>query len=283
MWIILSFIYAIANAFYTSYNDQRHINGYLLGTIRGFGVSLVISPCLYTLPVALPLPYLIILIMQGIFIGIYDSHLFFASARYGSRNCLGFTATSVLITIFLWWTIEINDFIILISHPSYFITLMLVICGYTTSYWQIMKVNLNKKAEQFLYPAVFALALMSITTRYIAIHGGTMYAGIIYYLTFSCFVSGIYNLVLYSYTKKNFPDTTKPTKQDGFWLIFLSTILIAAKTAAIRLCTNPGYVVAVLLVSPFITGIIKHRLHITPALTINLLFLILLLILTNYN
>ena len=135
---------------------------------------------------------------------------------------------------------------------------------------------MNTSAEQYLYPAVFALALMSIATRYIALKGGTARAGIIYYLTISCFISGIYNTVMYY---KNRSDKIKyPTIKDGVWLIFLSIILIAAKTEAMRICLNPGYVVAILLTSPLIAGLFsRHRFRITPALILNLCFLVFLI------
>ena len=282
MWIFLSFIYAITNAFYTNYNNQRRYDGYVLGIWRGFGISLALSPLLLTVPLNINSNYMIILIIQGLLIGLYDSHIFFASARFGSNSGSGFMATSLLITVFLWWILEINDYRDLLKNPSYFITLMIILCAYSISYWNMMRVKVNKEAEVYLYPAVFALAFMSIATRYIAIHGGTMYNGIVYYLTIACFVSGIYNLILYLKNKKQILKSAYPTIKDGIKLIILSTILIAAKTAAMRLCENPGYVVAILLTSPVFTYIINERhLIISPSLVINISLLILLLILVG--
>lgn len=282
MWIALSFIYALTNAFYTNYNNQRRYNGYVLGMWRGFGVSFCISPLLLTIPLNISCDYLFILIFQGILIGLYDSHIFFASARYGANSGSGFMATSLLITVFLWWALEINEWQTLLKNPPYLITLLLVLSAYSVSYWNMMRVKVNKEAETYLYPAVFALAFMSIATRYIAIHGGTMYNGIVYYLTIACFISGIYNLICYLQYKKNIPPLAYPTLKDGLKLIILSTILIAAKTAAMRLCENPGFVVAILLTSPILTYIIKYRkLTITLPLLINISLLILLLILVG--
>ena len=282
MWILLSFIYAITNAFYTNYNNQRRYDGYVLGIWRGFGISLCLSPLLLTIPLNISLNYLIILIFQGILIGLYDSHIFFASARFGANSGSGFMATALLITVILWWTLEINEWQVLLQNPPYLITLLLILSAYSISYWNMMRVKVNKEAEVYLYPAVFALAFMSIATRYIAIHGGTMYNGIVYYLTIACFVSGIYNLILYLKNKKQILKSAYPTIKDGIKLIILSTILIAAKTAAMRLCKNPGYVVAILLTSPIFTYIIKERhLIIPPSLVINISLLVLLLILVG--
>ena len=282
MWIALSFIYAITNAFYTNFNNQRRYNGYVLGIWRGFGVSLCVSPLFLTIPLNISLNYLIILIFQGILIGLYDSHIFFASARFGANSGSGFMATSLLITVILWWALEINEWQTLLQNPPYLITLLLILSVYSISYWNMMRVKINKEAEVYLYPAVFALAFMSIATRYIAIHGGTMYNGIVYYLTIACFVSGIYNLIFYLKYKKTISKSAYPTIKDGIKLIFLSTILIAAKTAAMRLCQNPGYVVAILLTSPILTYIInEHCLKLTPSLVINITLLISLLILVG--
>lgn len=278
MWIALSLIYAFSNAFYQNYNDKRRYNGYVLGIWRGFGVSLCAAPLLYFTPLKISGAYLYILTVQGLLIGFYDSRVFFASARYGGHTGFGFMATSVLITVLLWWAIEEQELELLMREPSYFITLVLVLCGYSASYWQMMNVKLNKRAEQYMYPAVFALALMSILTRYIAMHGKDMTSGIIYYLTISCFVSGIYNCIMYLKSKKK-TKAKSPKLKDGVWLIILSMILIAAKTAAMRLCANPGYVVAMLLLSPLIAEVIKRQLKITPLLVLTLSFLVLLVLL----
>jgi len=282
MWILLSFIYALTNAFYTNFNNQRRYNGYVLGIWRGFGVSFCISPLLLTIPLNISLSYLTILVFQGVLIGLYDSHIFFASARFGQNSGSGFMATALLITAILWWALEINEWQKLLQNPPYLISLLLILSAYSISYWNMMRVKVNKEAEIYLYPAVFALAFMSIATRYIAIHGGTMYNGIIYYLTIACFVSGIYNLIFYLKSRKDISPLSHPSLKDGLKLIFLSTVLIAAKTAAMRLCQNPGYVVAILLTSPVLTYIIKyHQLTITLPLLINIGLLVLLLILVG--
>ena len=279
MWVILSLIYAFTNAIYTNYNDKRHYNGYILGMWRGYGVSILVIPLFFTIPLELNRNYLLILIIQGILIGIYDSHIFFASMRYGGNTGSGFMSTAVLITFFLWWLIHIEDFKTLLQYPTYLITLMLILIAYSVSYWKMMRVKADTDAEKYLYPAVFALALMSIATHYIAIQGSKMYTGIIYYLSISCFISGIYNTLMYYKYKKQFPQIKKPTLKDGIWLILFSAILISAKTAAMRLCPNPGYVVAVLLTSPLFSELMKtHRLKITPWVISTIILLICLIL-----
>ncbi|MBO5038315.1 MAG: hypothetical protein J6C85_02510 [Alphaproteobacteria bacterium] len=293
-WITLSLIYALTNAFYTTYNDKRNFNGYVLGIWRGFGITLLVLPLFIALPAAnLPSSYFLILILQGLMIGVYDSHIFFASARFGGHASSGFMATTVLLTVFLWWTIDFSELAALFKNPPYLITLMLILSGFSISYWQMMKVRVSKQAESYLYPAVFALALMSIATRYIAIHGGSAYAGVIWYLSVSCFVSGLYNTVMFIFTpfSQSTPQTRHPKlkaltaplyKGQGVWLIVLSITLITAKTLALREAQNPGYVIALLLTSPLISDSIeKKQIRLTPSALLTLTFLTLLVLLVS--
>lgn len=281
-WIILSLIYAITNAIYTTFNSKHNYNAYVLGMWRGFGISLLISPLLLTVPLNIPADYILILIMQGIMIGIYDSHIFFATGRYGSHASSGFMATTVWITILLWWSIDIAEFKRLLHTPEKLLSIAFIICGFSVSYWQMMKVHVSLSAEKYLYPAVFALSLMSIATRYIALNGGSAYAGVVYYLTFACFTSGIYNAVLYLShlpNKQSHIQNKIPLRQ-GLWLVAFSTILIGAKTLALRFADNPGYVVAMLLLSPMIAELIRtKRFHPSPSANLVILFLSLLLLL----
>lgn len=286
-WIILSLIYAIANAIYTSFNGKHNYNGYMLGVWRGFGVSLAASPLLLTVPLNIPADYFLILVMQGLMIGIYDSRLFFASGRYGGHASSGFLATSVWLTVLLWWSIDMAEFRRLLQTPEKIISLTLILCGFSVSYWQMMKVHINIAAEKYLYPAVLALALMSIATRYIALNGGSAYAGVVYYLTIACFVSGIYNTIMYRlhrpppHSAADAPSAHIPLRQ-GVWLVSFSIILISAKNLALRLAANPGYVVAMLLLSPMFADVITtKRIHISPSAALVVLFLGLLLIIVH--
>lgn len=289
-WISLSLIYALFNAIYLAFNETKHFNGYVLGIWRGFGISLISFPLLLDTPLSISTEYLIILIIQGIMIGIYDSHIFFASSKYGANTSSGFMATSVIITALLWWIIEYQDFQQLIQHQTRLLNLTFIIIGFSISYWQMMKVHITESAEQYLYPAVFSLAIMSIATRYIAINNPTVLTGISYYLTISCFISGIYNLIIFVILplplKKHAPNTTKmqlllaPIKNhSALWLIFFSIILISAKTIALRLAENPTYVVSILLLTPLFSELIKNK-HITftPSKLLVITFLVLMLL-----
>lgn len=281
-WIILSLIYALTNAIYTDFNSRHNYNAYVLGIWRGFGISFFISPLLLTVPLDIPADYFLILVMQGIMIGVYDSHIFFAAGRYGSHASSGFMATTVWITVLLWWSIDLAEFKRLLLTPSKLISLAVIICGFSVSYWQMMKVHVSTAAEKYLYPAVFALALMSIATRYIALNGGSSYAGVVYYLTFACFTSGVYNAILYLThlpPKQNRRRNKIPLRQ-GLWLVAFSTVLIGAKTLALRFADNPGYVVAMLLLSPMFAEIIRTgHIRLPPSSVLVILFLGLLLML----
>ena len=281
-YIYLSLIYAITNALYLKYNEKVQTQGYILGIIRGFGISILTSPLLFFTKLDLTIPYIIILIFQGILIGIYDSHIFFASAKYKSNSTSGFMATSVWLTFLFWWIIKPDQTQILFKEQIKFTTLIIIISFITALYWKIMKVHLQIKAEIYLYPATISLALMSILTRYIALKSSTQFDGVIYYLTISCFVSGIYNLIKQLIYRKSHPKSkTKykiPTLPQAIWLVFFSIILITAKTLALRDSPNPGYVVSLLLLTPTFSEII-HNKKLTLTLD-KILFLILITLLT---
>lgn len=151
-WILLSLLYAVTNAVYTTYNETRNFNGYVLGIWRGFGISLLVAPLLFTVPPVTSASYYLILVIQGLMIGIYDSHLFFASGKYGSHASSGFMATCVLITVFLWWGIDFSELAALMHTPSRLITLMLILSGFSVSYWQMMKVRVSRRRRRIPLP-----------------------------------------------------------------------------------------------------------------------------------
>ncbi|MBR5154205.1 MAG: hypothetical protein IKW58_00585 [Alphaproteobacteria bacterium] len=282
MWIVYSFIYAIFNALYLNFNERKHYNGYLLGIIRGFGVSLFVSPLLYFTTTKLNGAYLSLLILQGILIGVYDSHIFMSSSMYGVNSTFGFMATSVLITLVLWWGIEFNDFITLTQNPTEFLSLLFILSGISVFYWQMMKVKIKFEAEKFLYPAVIALSVMSIATRYIALMGGKTFDGIIYYLFIACFVSGIYNLTMFKIRVKE-PNNISLKLKDIVTLIIISTILIGAKTIAFREAHNPSYVMSLLLTSPILAHLFRYkRIKVSLYMFIFILFIILLIAYSLY-
>lgn len=263
VYVFLALVYALFNAVYLEYNSNKHFNAYVLGIWRGFGIAFLTLPFAFLISFDLSVAYFMVLILQGILIGIYDSHLFFASSKYGSKSCAGFMATSVLVTAFMWWGIEYTEFVKLLDNTPKFLNMMLVLSGFSVCYWQMMRVHLSYKAESYLYPAVFALALMSIATRYIALHGGEAVHGVVYYLVISCFVSGLYSLIRFVLGRfKNKKELfLAPLKHGTFiWLIFFSMILIVSKMLAFRIAPNPIKVMAMLLLTPIFSEIIyKHR------------------------
>ena len=257
-WFIYGFVYAVFNAMYLSFNQGKNYNGYLLGVIRGLGICVITSPFIIFASSKIDLFYFFILCAQGIFIGIYDSHIFFSSSKYGANSTFGFMATSVFITLILWWIIDFQDFVRILDNKISFLTLIFILIGISSSYWQMMKVKINMEAEKYLYPAVFSLSFMSIATRYIALKGGSEFDGIIYYLTISCGVSGIYNTFLFYKNKSSF-NHLLPRFSAIIWLIFFSLILISAKTLAFREAKNPCYVMSMLLISPVILEIFNKK------------------------
>ncbi len=256
IWIINGLLYGFFTALYTLVNQKYKLNGYLLGIWRGFGIAVFFIPFMPLFPVPTSMYYWSLLIIQGILIGFYDSHLFFASAKYGAGPTSRVMVLTTLITTVLWWMITPHEFIKLFDDGTVFITLVLVLFGFTLSYWQMLKSPVNKEIVTYMAPVILALAFMSIITKDIAIHGSSTWAAIVYYLSVSTFVSGCYNSFFYAYREKLkvrefFQNIFSPVVvRAGLYIVSFSAALITAKTLALRIAPNPGYVTALLLTSP---------------------------------
>lgn len=266
LWIINGLMYGFFTAVYTLFNQHYKIDGYILGIWRGFGISVLFLPFLLFFPVPTSAYYWGLLIFQGWLIGIYDSHLFFASAKYGAGPTSRFMAITVLVTTFIWWILTPQKFMFLLKQGNVFITLLLVLFGFTFCYWQMIRTRVSRKMARYILPAVFALAGMSIITKYIALGGSSVWQSIVYYLSVATFVSGCYNLKCYvqHHKKLSFKEKLAEIFKPKMWkiggyLVGFSAALITAKTMALRSAPNPGYVTALLLIAPlFIFALNRH-------------------------
>ena len=236
-----------------------------------------------------------LLILQGWLIGIYDSHLFFAAAKYGAGPTSRFMAITVLVTTFLWWLLTPKEFVALLQQGNVFITLLLVLFGFTFCYWQMIRTKISRQTARYIMPAVFALAGMSIITKYIALGGSSVWQSIAYYLSVATFVSGCYNLKCYIQHRRNIIFKQKIDEvfsrrmwKIGGYLIGFSAALITAKTMALRAAPNPGYVTALLLVAPFFVFALNQHYKIPDNVSVRasfamMFFLLLLAVLVNGN
>lgn len=293
LWIINSLIYGFFTALYTLVNQKPKINGYILGIWRGFGIAALFIPLLFFIPLLRDYRNWTLLILQGLFIGIYDSHIFFASARFGANTTSRLLVLSVPLTTFLWWSLTPSQFIVLYKDANIFITLLLCLMGFCICYWYMLKSNLNKKAFFYMLPAIISLALMSIATKEIAVMRQNVWHNVIYYLAISTLISGCYNLILFLYTYKKDSNLRKQlfspiTAHIGVYIIVFSSALIAAKTLALRIAPNPGYVITLLLTAPLFVFVLSptlpHRGFLSERAGIAMLFFLsLIMMLTTSN
>ncbi len=294
LWVIDSLVYGFFTAIYTLFNQHYKLNGYVLGIWRGFGISLAFMPFLYFFPVPESAYYWFLLIFQGLLIGIYDSHLFFASADFGAGPTSRFMAITALVTTFLWWFLTPEQFEHLLGNGTVFISLILVLFGFTVSYWQMVQSPVSQKLVRYILPAVFALAGMSIATKEIAVHSQSgVWGAITYYLAVALFVSGCYNLFFYLRTqkKRGFKQFVadvfnRRTVWPGIYMVAFSAALITAKTLALRVAPNPGYVTALLLVAPIFVYVLNRTRKIPDDVSVKagfsmIFFLLLLILLVN--
>ena len=296
LWVIDGLVYGFFTAVYTLFNQHYRLNGYVLGIWRGFGISLFFLPFLLFFPIPSEVDYWFLLIFQGLLIGIYDSHLFFASADFGAGPTSRFMAITALVTTFLWWFLTPEQFRHLLDNGTVFISLILVLFGFTVSYWQMVQSPVSQKVAAYILPAVFALAGMSIATKEIAVHSKSgVWGAITYYLAVSLFVSGCYNLFFYLRTQK--PGSLKRAAADifnrrtvrpGIYMVAFSAALITAKTLALRVAPNPGYVTALLLVAPIFVYVLNRTGKVPDNVSVKagfsmIFFLLLLILLVNGN
>ncbi len=264
LWIINGLIYGFFTALYTLVNQKKQFNGYVLGIWRGFGIALLFAPWLMTIPLLKDWRSWSLLIAQGIFIGIYDSHIFFASARFGANNTSRLLVLSVLLTTILWWGITPQKFWRLFEDANVFITLSLCIIGFCICYWYMLQSKVSRQALVYMFPAIAALAFMSVATKEIAVISDNVWHGIIYYLTVATSISGCYNLLLLISSKTRREEWLKmifapSVIRTGLYIVGFSAALIIAKTLALRISPNPGYVVALLLTAPLFVYVLSPQ------------------------
>ncbi len=265
LWIINGLIYGFFMALYMLVNQNKKINGYVLGIWRGFGIAFLFAPVLFFIPLLQDWRNWGLLLLQGILIGVYDSHIFFASAKFGADNTSRLLVLSVLLTTILWWILTPIKFVKLFADANVFITLILSLAGFCICYWYMLKSKITKAALKYMIWAVIALALMSIATKEIAVMKQNVWYNVIYYLTVSTFISGCYNLLLFvvhNPVKKLKQAIFAPQiVQTGIYIIGFSAALIVAKTLALRLAPNPGYVITLLLTAPLFVYVLSPRRH----------------------
>ncbi len=294
LWIINGLIYGFFSALYTMVNQHHKFNGYILGIWRGFGIALVFLPFLFFLPVQTSAYNWFLLIFQGWLIGIYDSHLFFASADFGAGPTSRAMAVTALVTTILWWFFTPELFLHLFDNGTVFITLLLALAGFTASYWLMIRDNVSRALMKYMTPAILALAFMSMATKEIAMMGQNVWANIAYYLVVATFVSGIYNTIFFikherpgfkGFFKRVFAREIVDT---GIYIVCFSAALIASKTMAMRIAPNPGYVVALVLTAPlFVFALNKYNrvpddISVKPGFAM-VFFLVMIMIIVNGN
>lgn len=266
LWIINGLIYGFFTAVYTIFNQHYKLNAYLLGIWRGIGIGLIFLPFCFLFEVPKSAFYWFLLIAQGIMIAVYDSHLFFASAQYGAGPTSRIMALTAMATTIFWWILTPQSFNNLINDGTTVITIILLLFGFTVSYWYMIKSQVSRQLAEYMLPAILSLSGMSIATKEIAMRGTSVLSSVIYYLTVATMVSGIVNSYWFIKSQKlDFkcfiqqifaPKVIKA----GIYIISFSAALITAKTLALRVAPNPGYVTALLLTAPlFVFALNKYN------------------------
>ena len=145
LWIIDGLIYGFFTAVYTIFNQHYKLNAYLLGMWRGWGIALCFAPFLYFLGFPSSAYYWFLLIMQGLMIAVYDSHLFFASARYGAGPTSRVMALTAMVTTLFWWFLTPESFLKLLDNGTlvitYYLTIAVFVSGSVNAWWYVRSVK----------------------------------------------------------------------------------------------------------------------------------------------
>ena len=138
VWIISGLFYGLFMSFYTYINQNNKINGYVLGLWRGFGVCFACFPLMLITPQEWDIVYLFMLVLQGIMTGYYDSHIFFASARFGAAGTSRMLVFSILISMVLWWLIHPSVFLRLWDKPFILLGILVAVACAIICYWRML-------------------------------------------------------------------------------------------------------------------------------------------------
>lgn len=262
-WVITGLFYGLFMSFYTYINQKYKLNGYILGMWRGFGIMLVTFPIIFVEPFYFDPIYFILLTVQGLFIGYFDSRVFMASARFGAGGTSRTLVFSIVISTILWWILHPADFLVLWQRPWILLGIIAALSGTIISYLFITKDPFSKQLIKFMMPAVVVWSLMSTVNKEIMLRH-QLETGIGYYLVYSMFISGLYNLYIYAsqgrMTKNRVLKEVFAPKvvQASFMLILFSIALIIAKSISLAYTPNTGYVNALSLMSPLWIILFNH-------------------------
>ena len=263
LWVITGLFYGLFMSFYTYINQNNKINGHILGLWRGFGVAFVCFPLVLITPFEMDLSFFALLFAQGLLTGFYDSRLFFASARFGAAGTSRILVLSILISMFLWWSMHPMVFVSLLHRPVIFGGIAFSVLLIIVSYLKMIKTPMTRQLVSYMMPAVVVWSLMSSLTQMI-MQKHTLMEGIVYYLFYVTLISGLYNLYFYLKTEKPTHEAflqqvfNQKVMYIGFLVVLFSALLIISKSISLDYTPNTGYVNALSLTSPLWIMLYNH-------------------------
>ncbi len=266
LWVISGLFYGLFMSFYTYINQNNKVNGYVLGLWRGFGVAFVCFPLVLITPFEWDFSFFLMLLVQGVMIGYYDSRIFFSSARFGAAGTSRILVFSILISMVIWWAMHPHVFLSVWDNKLAFWGILISVAGAIISYMLMLKTPLTRQLVHFMMPAVVVWSLMSSLTQMI-MQRHTITQGIVYYLFYATLVSGAYNLYFYIRTER--PSRTRALQEIfnikvmnvGFLVVLFSALLIVSKGIALNYTPNTGYVNALSLTSPLWIMLYNHAIR----------------------
>lgn len=107
-WVAPGLLYAFFNSVVIFVNEKFKRQPSFLGMYRGFGSMAVALPFVFWVPPPTDVWFWVFACLQGIMVGFFDYRLFASSARYGAGGTSMMTVLAIVLTIVLWWLIDLN-------------------------------------------------------------------------------------------------------------------------------------------------------------------------------
>lgn len=255
-WVVPGLLYAFFNSVVIFVNEKFKRQPSFLGMYRGFGSMAVALPFVFWVAPPTDVWFWVFACLQGIMVGFFDYRLFASSARYGAGGTSMMTVLAIVLTIVLWWLIDLNRLFALLHDPLVFLGILLSLAGCVGGYLRLAGSQLSKNLLHYMAPAILALALMSLNSKNI-VSRGTLEQTTLYYIVAIGGVGGLFNAGIYACVdrardKGRFWQLifSHRNLQGGLLMLLCSVLLMVTKNIAMKSIPNPGFLNTLALTSP---------------------------------
>jgi hypothetical protein len=255
LWPLTAILFSIGISVYALLNQQIKASPTVLAFWRNIGVGVITLPLLFFINLPSQPIFYVAVVATGVLSLIFDITFFKNAARLGAGVVSRLIPLGVVLTFIIWGLVSPNwrqSFLSLGIIQQGAIILALVGC--TLSVMIMKKSRYDVIALKRMMPIILSVAMIDVLTK-VAMDSAALMAGIISYICLQGLTAGIL-LVLYQAVVKKTPISIDQVTKNGAWnygvfLIIIVVFILVCKTASIAWASNPSYVSAIGLLSPF--------------------------------